>query len=154
LWRTGDCFVLTNAGVLAARELARMRGDPIYLDRPDWQADVHELWYLGQRVKKFRHPAPHQELILTAFQEQDWVRHIFDPLPGLRDGQDPRRRLRDAIRGLNDYHENPLLRFHSNGGGDGICWEAVPNGWPSRGQAVGGPGSARRASGSGKGPLP
>jgi hypothetical protein len=39
-------------------------------------------WRLGETIiKVFRQPAPAQETILSAFQEQRWRKRIDDPLP-------------------------------------------------------------------------
>jgi hypothetical protein len=67
-------------------------------------------------------PAANQELILLAFQEQDWVAPIDDPLPPVPD-VDPKRRLHDTIRRLNEKQMNALIRFHGNGNGKGVWWD-------------------------------
>jgi hypothetical protein len=75
-------------------------------------------------VKRFRVPAENQELILAAFEEEGWPKHIDDPLP-VRDGIDPQTRLHDAINRLNGRQTNRLLCFRGNGNGTGVLWELV-----------------------------
>ncbi len=72
-------------------------------------------------MKESRLPAPHQELILAALQEEGWPERLDDPLPGKR-GVDPRRRLRSAVRGLTLGQVNPLLWFEVERGARGLRW--------------------------------
>ena len=88
---------------------------------PISSAELRELRLGLVLVKRFRQPAKNQELILAAFQEENWAAHIDDPLPG-GDNQDAQDRLHDAVRRLNQQKE-PLIRFMSDGLGKGITWE-------------------------------
>jgi len=90
--------------------------------KPCWDLTRRELSLGGMVIKRFRVPARAQQLILSAFQEECWPRHILDPLPGRRD-IDPHTRLHDAIRRLNGHQAHRLLRFRGNGNGTGISWE-------------------------------
>jgi len=90
--------------------------------RPHWNSTRRELSLNGKVVKRFRVPAPNQELILSAFEEEGWPEHIDDPLP-VRGGVDPHTRLHDAVNRLNRHQTNRLLRFHGNGNGNGLFWE-------------------------------
>jgi hypothetical protein len=135
LMLTGQsCFVLTEKGSdLAQRALAtphlRPHGSPADKLRrqaatPRWEAETRELWVGGQLVKRFRVPAPNQELILAAFEEQGWPPRIDDPL--LRDDfTDPRDRVHEAVKRLNGRQATPLLRFRTDANGTGIRWELV-----------------------------
>lgn len=67
-------------------------------------------------------PARNQELILGVFEEEEWPKHIDDPLPVSADIA-PHTRLHDAINRLNGHQTNHLLRFHGNGNGTGVSWE-------------------------------
>ena len=73
-------------------------------------------------MKRYLVPAPNQELILSAFQEQDWAEYIDDPLLP-RPGQRPKPRLHAAIRCLNRNQLRPLIRFRGDGSGTRIRWE-------------------------------
>jgi hypothetical protein len=90
--------------------------------KPRWSSTQRELSLDGLLVKRFRVPAQNQEMILGAFQEEGWPKHVDDPLPVRRD-IDPRTRLHDVINRLNGCQRNPLLRFHGNGTGTGVFWE-------------------------------
>jgi hypothetical protein len=91
---------------------------------PVWDMKLHEL-RLGKRViKRFTHPAPAQELILSAFQEENWPTAIDDPLT-VQFLQDPKRRLHYTIRNLNRAQKPFRLRFFINGNGQTIRWELV-----------------------------
>ncbi len=129
------CFVLTNAGVaLAERVLQQAEKEhqrnetPAPDDEtpedivPEWDSVRHELRVGGLLVKQFKLPSPNQETILSAFEEEGWPAQIDDPLPPHPD-QDPKRRLQDALKGLNRAQKNHLLRFMGDGTGQGILWK-------------------------------
>lgn len=91
---------------------------------PSWNSNLHEL-RLGTRViKRFTHPAPSQERILSAFEEEQWPSAIDDPLP-VQFNQDPRRRLHYTIQNLNRAQKPHRLRFFINGNGQSVRWELV-----------------------------
>jgi hypothetical protein len=127
------CFVLSNSGLLLARSTCDDR-EPACSVRscsssesglafiPRWDSESRAL-YLGERiVKQFAVPAPNQEIVLTAFQEQDWAQYIDDPIPPAPE-QNQKIRLRDTIKCLNAHQQNRLIRFHGNGTGERIRWE-------------------------------
>lgn len=136
-----SCVVLTAAGAAFARSRCgrpSVRPDraprtlplngPVAIaeaaSRPHWDP-VRRILRLGERVvKHFRQPAPKQETVLDAFEEEGWPPHIDDPLPP-RSGRDRRQQLRDTINSLNRYQEYEALRFTGDGRGQGICWEAL-----------------------------
>jgi hypothetical protein len=121
------CFVLTAKGC------AHLETDappavavPAFADAllPCWDAQLRELRLAGELVKRYRVPAPNQELILAAFEEEGWPSHIDDPLPPLRD-MCPKRRLNDTIWCLNRNQQCRLLRFAANGNGKSLRWGRV-----------------------------
>ena len=140
------CFVLTAAGEQFARQLIASRGQPAQtigvqsplpaadslaaqlLDLsqllPVWDRDRQQLRVGKFIVKEFKLPAPNQEMILAAFQEENWVPRIDDPLPP-HDDIDPKRRLHDTITSLNRNQKKPLIRFLGDGSGEGVRWEGV-----------------------------
>jgi len=92
--------------------------------RPHWDSSLQQLW-LGERlVKHFRRPAPSQVLILDVFEEEGWPPRIDDPLPP-QAGQLGKRRLHDAITGLNRNHLDRAIRFSCDGKALGILWHAI-----------------------------
>jgi len=149
LKRTG--FVLTAVGVEAARAVAGTGFEPIESTEPaepaigeeatgaksdampaarvlpHWDADLQELRVNGLIVKQFKVPAPNQEMVLAAFQEEGWPARIDDPLPPQAD-QDPKRRLHDTIVSLNRTHKHRLIRFMGDGSGEGVRWTIVTDG--------------------------
>jgi hypothetical protein len=152
LKRTG--FVLTPAGVEAARVIASeevqrvaselerdteqrtpsvsapsatsLPASPAARVVPHWDADLQELRVNGLIVKQFKVPAPNQEMVLAAFQEEGWPTRIDDPLPPQAE-QDPKRRLHDTIVSLNRTHKHRLIRFMGDGSGEGVRWTIVTN---------------------------
>ena len=133
-------FRLTEDGVHFVRELVdTVIQDHVFEDQnssvtpscsvqrqriPKWDKELREFWFCGLLVKCFRRPAPAQELILDAFEELEWPVHIDDPLmpqPGI----EPKSRLHDSIKRLNNCQLRQLVRFSGNGNGTGIRWEAV-----------------------------
>jgi hypothetical protein len=129
------CFVLTEEGVQLARA-ARLRTDPPSPPpergpalTPRWDRACREL-HLGPHVVKcFRQPAPDQETILAAFEEEGWPAAIDDPLPPRQD-RDSRRHLNDTIKNLNRHQRRRLLRFRGAANGRGIRWQLDPAGYP------------------------
>jgi hypothetical protein len=131
-----SCFVLTPAGAAGLRsefgatDLSARRG---LRALPRWDPSRRELSLGPQIVKQFRQPAPCQELILSAFQEEGWPARIDDPLIP-QNGQDPKQRLHETINNLNRHQRLRLLHFGGDGTGHGILWQecATP---PSQGYA-------------------
>src|SRR5205085_2870619 len=68
----GTCFVLAGQGPPAVAAAPAGPG----AERPRWDAGRRELTWRGLLVKHFREPAPSQELLLAAFEEEDWPRRI------------------------------------------------------------------------------
>jgi hypothetical protein len=86
--------------------------------------DHRILSFNGKVVKHFKWQAVNQELVLVAFEEENWPVRVFDPLaphPAL----DAKRRLSDTIKSLNRGQENALIRFRGDGTGEGVIWEAA-----------------------------
>ena len=125
------CVLLTIKGAaLAAKEHAASPGEipgangkshPQTSLKPQWNAARRELSLGGRVIKQFHVPARNQELILSAFQQEDWPELIDDPLAG-EIHIDPKTRLNDAIYRLNHKQLACLLRFHVNRHGSAVCW--------------------------------
>lgn len=134
-----ECFVLTRAGEVVARELCS--GDISTADnsspgigicqiapveevqiRPKWDPQRRQLRLGADVVKEFKLPSPNQETVLTAFEEEGWPPRIDDPLPP-QEQLDPRRRLHDTIKALNRKQKRCRIRFRGDGSGEGIRWE-------------------------------
>src|SRR5205807_1210480 len=96
-------------------------GDPPAVRSPLWDPALRELRWEGLLVKRFRLPAPNQEAILAAFEEDGWPARIDDPLP--RDGRcDPHDRLHETLKGLNRNQRHRLIQFGGDGTGMGAIW--------------------------------
>src|SRR5262249_15082674 len=93
--------------------------------KPRYDAMLHELYLGAELVKRFTRPAKSQELILAAFQEDDWPPAIDDPLPA-QFNQDPKRHLHYTIRNLNRGQKPLRIRFVINGNDETIRWQGVP----------------------------
>lgn len=91
---------------------------------PHWNAMHRELVVDGQVVKRFRVPAPNQEAVLTAFEEEGWPHRVFDPLPPV-DSTDAKQRLHETIKSLNGHRLARIIRFRGDGTGEGVFWELV-----------------------------
>jgi hypothetical protein len=96
------------------------------LGQPRWDR-ASRTFYLGEKaIRKYqRHPAKNNMAILDAFEEEGWPGSIDDPLPP-RSGIDPKKRLRDAVRSLNDKQRD--LRFSCDGTGERIRWNVSERG--------------------------
>ena len=93
---------------------------------PRWDSDRQELRLGKHLIKRFKLPAPNQEIILAAFEEEGWPVRIDDPIPQRRD-QEPKRRLHDTIMALNRHRKKYLIRFTGDGSGQGVRWDRVPS---------------------------
>ena len=126
-----SCFVLSPAGVESVRGLPQVehhvaairRTKPVIrTDQPTWDSSRQTLRFGEELVKQFRVPSPNQQAILAAFEEEDWPPRILDPLPP-HPAIDPKRRLHDAIKGLNRNKKSDSVRFLGDGTGEGVQWE-------------------------------
>jgi hypothetical protein len=125
------CVLLTKEGAaLAASEKAAPPCEvpgangklhPQASLKPRWDAARRELSLGEQTVKQFHVPARNQELILSAFQKDNWPSSIDDPLTRKFD-IDPKIRLNDVVYRLNHKQLACLMRFHVNGHGTGVYW--------------------------------
>ena len=90
-------------------------------ERPNWDWKTRRF-VVGERlVKHFRVPSPNQAAVLDAFQEEGWPHWVDDPLPPLPN-QEPKRRLRDTIKCLNQHQVSRIIRFHGDGTGQRVSW--------------------------------
>jgi hypothetical protein len=94
--------------------------------KPIWDRDRQQLRAGATVVKQFKVPAPNQEAVLAAFQEENWPPRIDDPLRPLAE-QDPKRRLHDTINSLNRNQKHAIIRFLGDGSGQGVRWEFFIN---------------------------
>jgi hypothetical protein len=125
------CFMLTEAGLSfaearvvssSARPAEYSSPGPARGILPVWDPDRQELRVGGTVVKRFKVPAPNQEIVLASFQEEGWPVRIDDPLPPMA-GLEPKRRLHETITSLNRNHKRRLIHFHGDGSGQGVLWE-------------------------------
>jgi hypothetical protein len=132
-FRKRTCFVLTAFGAEITRALHRhvaldgarvqkLLPSPCAPVVPEGDNECQQLRVNGELVKQFKVPAPNQELILAAFQEEGWPPRIDDPLPPHVE-QDRKRRLRDTIIALNRCQKRRLIQFIADGHGEGIRWQ-------------------------------
>jgi hypothetical protein len=138
-----SCFVFTEVGARFAKRLlaecnGRLNGsnhaDSFLSDAegryaakaglpvPRWDSARRELRVGEKVVKRFRLRSANQEIVLSAFEEEQWPAMIHDPLPP-QENQDPKRRLQDTLKGLNRNQVNGLIRFKGDGTGEGVLWE-------------------------------
>jgi hypothetical protein len=88
---------------------------PAHQAVPVWEGTSRRLMFRGQECKRFRRPAPDQEKILAAFQEEGWPEAIDDPLTS--------GKLSRTVESLNDRLQH--IKFSLNGANTGVCWRAV-----------------------------
>jgi hypothetical protein len=116
--------VLGHSGKKAVHPVEEDEAQP---NKPVWYgvSGKRELWVGNYLIKKYTQPAKNQELVLQAFEEQNWPDRIDDPLPGVA-GVNAKRRLRETVEALNDHHKTQgVLRFYMDGTGEGVTWELL-----------------------------
>jgi hypothetical protein len=120
------CLVLTERGIAYARAHVGQRDDrpPAAGQAADlvWDTQRRELRVGPRVVKRFLQPAPDQQTVLSAFEEERWPPRIDDPLPP-RHGLDPARRLHRTASNLNRSQVNRLIHFGAGGDGRSFRWE-------------------------------
>jgi hypothetical protein len=141
---SSSCFVLTESGLTLARSAALDYGPNAARQRtlrhspaggingdagPRWDCERRILWVGDYVVKQFKQPAPNQELVLRAFEEEGWPAHLDDPLPPRRE-MDSKKRLHDTIKRMN-RNKGRMLRFQGDGSGRGLCWTLLRSPLPS-----------------------
>ena len=90
--------------------------------RPVWEKAKYELSWNGGSIKTVRPIADHVIAVLDAFEAAKWETRIPDPLPDVPD-QVGSQRLNDTVKSLN--FKLTMIRFHADGTGRGITWEAL-----------------------------
>ena len=87
---------------------------------PAWDKNTGELRYGGKLIRRIRVMAKPSNIqrIVDAFQEEDWLRRIDNPLSGGAD----QHRLHLTLQSLNQGLEQ--IRFHGHEGGRAILWAA------------------------------
>jgi len=89
---------------------------------PDWNPDTGVLTWQGQ-YKHYREDALAPRAILGAFQQAGWCESIENPLP--EDPQIPRVQLLETtVSNLNRSLKGWGIRFHAEGKGSRVRWEA------------------------------
>jgi hypothetical protein len=138
--RERACFVITDSGETLLRRIGEGAAIPrganggstaretIALSSrratPTWDRLRRELRVGKVLVKCYRCPAPSQELVLAAFQEEGWPFRIDDPLPQHTE-RDRKQCLHDTIHHLNRNQINAAVHFGGDGTGRGICWQLL-----------------------------
>lgn len=127
-----SCFVLSDSKrdavstfervKLVLRPVANPKTDQNTTKVPSWDAMRRVLIFENRVVKQFKRQAINQEVILSAFQEDEWPTRIDDPLTP-QPAIDEKRRLNDTIKSLNRNQLSSLIRFHGDGSGQAILWE-------------------------------
>jgi hypothetical protein len=86
---------------------------------PLWNKDRCELTYRDTIIKRVKSLSVAKNVVrvLDAFKEDGWPDRIDDPLDPSKDQQ----RLHETIKRLNDNLQ--MIRFRSDGTGQGIRWE-------------------------------
>ncbi len=92
--------------------------------RPRWDGELLQLSMGDTVVRQFKRSAFNQIMILAAFEEHGWPKHLKDPLPRRR-RHPPKRRLHQTIANLNRDLRDSLIRFGGDGTGQGVCWKPV-----------------------------
>lgn len=96
------------------------------LPTPCWDCHRQELRLGNHVIKQFKIPSVDQEIVLAAFEEENWPSRIDDPFCGQQES-DATHRLQSSIDALNRNQKRPLMRFRLDSSGQGICCERLNN---------------------------
>src|SRR5262249_41460473 len=116
------CVVLTASGAAWVRKVTQPSRR-----RPATRARIPSYdgreWSVGSVVvKHFGRPAPSQDWLLRAFQQQNWQRCIdIPPLPESKSNR--KRFLHNTIENLHRDQLHPLIHFYIDVSGRRVCWE-------------------------------
>lgn len=116
--RQGRRFVLTRRGLLALKATL----GPTPGGTPAWDSGCKTLRWRGAVVLRLLREAPARSAVLGAFEAARWPDRINDPLPA---DIDSAQRLRDTVKNLNRSLPAGTIRFHTDGRGRGVRWEAA-----------------------------
>jgi hypothetical protein len=106
-----SCLLLTERGIASLRELMAPAQAPTSSSaQPIWDGKAGELSCQGWLVKRFRHDAANQRLVLDAFQRAGWSRCISNPFRE-RGMPSPKKCLHRTIEGLNEG-QNATIKGH------------------------------------------
>jgi hypothetical protein len=101
---------------VSERPSTKGRGTPCY------DAERREPRVGKRLVKRLTQESDAVEIILLAFQEENWPSILDDPLSG-KHGQNAKERLRTVVKNLNRRQREPLLRFRVRRQGAAVAWE-------------------------------
>ncbi|MCA9054457.1 MAG: hypothetical protein KDA75_11510 [Planctomycetaceae bacterium] len=107
--------------VPTADEPATHAPDRTVTATPEWDPTLRELRFRGELIKRYRVPAPNQELVLNAFQDDGWPEWIEDPNPPVQ-GVDPIQRLLATVKSLNRNQLSNVLTFHCQTNAGIVSW--------------------------------
>jgi hypothetical protein len=93
-----------------------------HFGRPSFDVNRRELRVGNASISSFRRSAHNQITVLSAFELEGWPQRIDDPLPW-DPNIDHAQRLHITVYRLNCHQHPPVLRFLSDGTGNGIRWE-------------------------------
>jgi hypothetical protein len=98
--------------------------DQIQLGRftPSYDSEDRVFVWGLHLLKRFRQPSHNQEAILRAAEEMNWPLWFDDPLPRVL-GMNPKVRLHDTIKWLNQRQAKCLIHFKGDGTGTRLGWE-------------------------------
>ncbi len=88
--------------------------------KPEWDDDASELRWNSRLVCRYTAPAKNQRDIIEAFAKAGWPRRIDDPF------KNPMK-LNKTIADLNKKLQPGIIRFRSDGTGEGIIWDTCDN---------------------------
>ena len=95
--------------------------------KPRYDKERRILFFGGEVVKAFKKPAPNQEPIILAFEEEGWPPKIYSPLRPNPE-QDPKVMLNRTVQDLNrSLDRQDLIRFGLDHTGEQrIEWRVQP----------------------------
>lgn len=117
-------YLLTAEGLTVAVVSYRNEQADYSPVTPFYDVELRVLSVAGVRLHYFAQQAVNLRRLLTAWQEDNWVSWLANPLSD-KSAKSAAKHLKDAVSGLNRCQQPRLLHFHyeSRDDGEGARWE-------------------------------
>lgn len=125
------CFVISHAGLVFVRQqgiggslncVAETAARSPVAGALRWDRTSRELWVNGKLAKRFYRTARAQWAVLDEFQARNWQPRAEIEIRG-NGHRDAAQRLREVVAHLNNGLDHSLIKFRTDGSGEGVAYD-------------------------------